>query len=102
MICNKDVSNFYSAAEDYVLGCSNDINKVKFLYLEAIKDDNEEAEAFISTLPRVREELKQDLQFYMESDPAVDSEEEVILAYPGFKAIRHYRIAHELYVCSGG
>ena len=98
MICNKDVSNFYSAAEDYVLGCSNDINKVKFLYLEAIKDDNEEAEAFISTLPRVREEIKQDLQFYMESDPAVDSEEEVILAYPGFKAIRHYRIAHELYV----
>ena len=34
----------------------------------------------------------------MDSDPAVDSREEVILAYPGFKAIRYYRIAHELYL----
>ena len=32
----------------------------------------------------------------MESDPAVDSEEEVILAYPGFKAIAYHRVAHIL------
>ena len=33
----------------------------------------------------------------MDSDPAADSYEEILLAYPGYKAIRFYRIAHELY-----
>ena len=41
--------------------------------------------------------LKEDLDFFLDSDPAVDSKEEVILAYPGYKAITYYRIAHELY-----
>lgn len=97
MICNKEVTKFYSAAEDYVLGCSDDLTLVKEQFKLAIKDDDQEADAFLSVLPRIKEELKADLQFFMESDPAVDSEEEVVLAYPGFKAIRYYRIAHELY-----
>ena len=33
----------------------------------------------------------------MESDPAAESKQEILLAYPGFKAISAYRIAHELY-----
>ena len=98
MICNKKITKFYSLTEDFVLGCSDDINTIKEAYKEAIKDDDKEIEAFIAVLPRIKEELKEDLQLFMESDPAVDSEEEVVLAYPGYKAIRYYRIAHELYV----
>ena len=97
MICTKEISNFYQAAENYVVGCSDDLAIVKKLYKEAIKDDDKEADAFVAILPRIKEELKADLQLFMESDPAVDSEEEVVLAYPGYKAIRYYRIAHELY-----
>ena len=88
MICTKEISNFYQATENYVVGCSDDL---------AIKDDDKEADAFLAVLPRIKEELNEDLKLFMESDPAVDSEEEVVLAYPGYKAIRYYRIAHALY-----
>lgn len=98
MICNKEVTRFYHAAEQYVLCHEENVDEIIKLYREAIKDDEKEALDFVNTLPRIRRELEQDLQFFMESDPAVDSKEEVILAYPGFKAIRYYRIAHELYV----
>ena len=54
--------------------------------------------AFANRLVLVRKQLDDDLTFFMDSDPAVDSREEVILAYPGFKAIRFHRIAHELYL----
>ena len=97
MICSKETMTFYFSAENYVLGCDDNLEIVKQLYLSAIKNDEKEADAFVSTLPRIRKELEQDLQFFLDSDPAADSREEIVLAYPGFKAIRYYRIAHELY-----
>lgn len=42
----------------------------------------------------LKEKLLQDLSFYLESDPAINSKEEVIFTYPGLKAIYLYRIAH--------
>ena len=98
MICSKEIIEFYEAAENYVLGCSDNLNLVKGLYLESIKNDNEEADKFVSSLPNIRKQLQDDLNFFMDSDPAADSKEEVVLAYPGFKAIRYYRIAHQLYL----
>ena len=41
---------------------------------------------------------QRDLEFFFESDPAADSLDEIRLAYPGFKAILLYRIAHILYL----
>lgn len=98
MFCNKNIIEFYMSAENYVLGCSNDLDLVKKLFLESIRNDEKKANQFVEALPRIKEQLKEDLSFFMESDPAADSEEEVILAYPGFKAIRYYRIAHQLYL----
>ena len=97
MICSKEVMQFYDSAEHYVLGLSDDLNKVKKFYLFSINNNEEEANKFVNELPRVRRELDEDLHFFMDSDPAADSFEEIVLAYPGFKAIRYYRIAHELY-----
>ena len=97
-ICSKEILDFYYSAENYVLSCSNDLELVKSLYLSTISKNVEEANAFIKKLPQVRKQLDDDLTFFMDSDPAVDSREEVILAYPGFKAIRFHRIAHELYL----
>lgn len=45
---------------------------------------------------KLEEELKEDLSFFMESDPAIESELEVVLTYPGFLAIFSYRLAHIL------
>lgn len=97
MICTKENSEFYEASENFVLGCSDDLDIVKRLFLSSICNDEEKANKFISELPRVKRELKEDLNFFLESDPAADSEQEILLAYPGYKAIRYYRIAHILY-----
>ena len=97
MICSCEVLDFYKLAEQYALGESEDLPKIKELYLSDIHYNEQEAEQFIRALPKVRKQLKEDLAFFMKSDPAIDSEEEVILAYPGFKAIRYHRIAHILY-----
>lgn len=98
MICSKEIMDFYNAAENYVLGCSDDLDLVRRLFLFSIKEDMDKANKFVSALPKVKKELEEDLSFFMDSDPAADSKEEVVLAYPGFKAIRYYRIAHQLYL----
>jgi serine O-acetyltransferase len=53
--------------------------------------------AFAARLPAVRELLDTDLQAAFEGDPAARSIDEVLVCYPGVLAMRHHRIAHELY-----
>ncbi|MBK9732820.1 MAG: serine acetyltransferase [Chitinophagaceae bacterium] len=52
---------------------------------------------FMSQLPRIKNELLEDADLFVESDPAVESIEEVVMAYPGFFAIAVYRISNALY-----
>lgn len=53
--------------------------------------------AFKNELDCIRYILKEDLNFFMDSDPAAHSIEEIRIAYPGFKAIAIYRVSHVLY-----
>src|SRR4029453_18347478 len=52
---------------------------------------------FMSELPKVRKMLWTDIDAAYEGDPAAQSYEEIILAYPGLEAIAIYRMAHLLY-----
>ncbi len=52
---------------------------------------------FAEALPRIREELREDAEWMLQTDPAAESLDEVILCYPGFLAIAVYRIAHFFY-----
>jgi len=54
------------------------------------------AEKYISTLPKIHDMLWNDAEAIYKGDPAAESIDEVILAYPGFRAIMIYRLAHEL------
>ena len=54
------------------------------------------ASDFISTIPKIREYLKLDLQAAFDGDPAAFNHDEIIFSYPGFYAIMVNRIAHEL------
>ena len=54
------------------------------------------AEAFVTSLPQLRELLATDVTAHYRNDPAAHNEDEVILCYPGMKAITCYRIAHRL------
>ena len=51
---------------------------------------------FLVSLPELLEQLNQDAKCIYRHDPAANSVEEVILAYPGFFAIAVYRLSHEL------
>lgn len=65
-------------------------------FLDVISKDVDKRDAFFSALPEVKNRLKMDLAFFLESDPAADSEDQIIFAYPGYRAIVLYRIAHEI------
>lgn len=92
------IIEFLQEIEKIVVNCEcADRAKAEQLFLSYIDEDEEKFNQFFSRLDNVTKLLKQDLDFFMESDPAVDSEEEVIISYPGFKAIVYYRIAHELH-----
>lgn len=51
----------------------------------------------LRALPEVRRKLYLDVKVTYEYDPAAKSIDEVILCYPGIKAITYHRIAHLLY-----
>lgn len=91
---SKEIKKFVEEAKSYVLFNANNIEKIHKYFLGAIDDNESQFEVFKSLLPELKKSLNADLQFFMESDPAIDSEKEVLLAYPGYKAIASYRIAH--------
>lgn len=63
--------------------------------------DAEEARAFtlslLASVPELRARLNLDVQALLEGDPAVRSREEVILAYPGLRAVLVHRVAHRFW-----
>lgn len=50
-----------------------------------------------SALPRIRSLLDSDVLAAYHGDPAAQSVDEVLLCYPGVRAMIHHRFAHELY-----
>ena len=52
---------------------------------------------FAKRLPEIKRMLLLDVEALYEGDPAAQCREEVMITYPGFRAISIFRIAHELY-----
>jgi serine O-acetyltransferase len=52
---------------------------------------------FAAQLPEIRGILAEDLTAAYNGDPAASSVAEVLIAYPGMRAIIHHRLAHALY-----
>ena len=61
---------------------------------DEIDDPAEIAAAFFRSLPEIHRQLMIDATAIERGDPAAESVDEVVLAYPGFLAIAVYRIAH--------
>jgi len=55
------------------------------------------ADEFFDRILDINTKLWQDARAICEGDPAAHNVDEVILAYPGFRAIAIYRFAHELF-----
>lgn len=92
------ILKFLRKTIDYVLE-NKRINKEEYkdLFLHSIECNEEHFDAFYLSLDRIFDELKQDLLFFLDSDPAIDCDDEVVIAYPGYKAVVYYRIAHALH-----
>lgn len=56
------------------------------------------SESIFSALPDIQKQLFDDALYIFASDPAADSVDEVISAYPGFYATAVYRLAHLFYL----
>lgn len=52
---------------------------------------------FYNSVPSIRKSINTTIDALFDGDPASNSKEEIVLTYPGFKAIMYYRIAHEFY-----
>ncbi len=52
--------------------------------------------ALMTALPEIAEDCLADAQALLEGDPAADTLDSIILAYPGFYAVAAYRVAHRL------
>ena len=55
------------------------------------------ARELLEAIPELREIMKLDVKAAYEGDPAARSLDEIVLSYPGLRAITIQRIAHELY-----
>lgn len=54
-------------------------------------------ESFVAQLPVLKSLIESDVQAIRLNDPAVESEREIILCYPGLKEMLYYRSAHILH-----
>ncbi len=63
-----------------------------------VRDVDSVVATFLDQLPNVRASLQLDAAAILSGDPAAESLEEVIVAYPGFLATAVHRVAHELYM----
>jgi len=56
------------------------------------------ADNVVAELPRTIRTLQSDIDAAMDGDPACRSREEVLICYPGFRAILVHRLAHQMYL----
>lgn len=73
-----------------------EIDSVRDL-LGELSVERTKADAFLNALPELHQALRHDARALHNSDPAAESLDEVILAYPGFFAVCIYRMANRLY-----
>jgi serine O-acetyltransferase len=64
---------------------------------DQVEDPADVAQSFFRSLPEIHRQLMIDAAAIERGDPAAESVDEVILAYPGFGAIAVHRIAHRLH-----
>ena len=94
-LSKKDLREFIDSSLVHVT--EEKVNDLESLFYRAIDNNPKAYQEFAKQLDEIREILKEDLEFFLDSDPAATSIEEIKFAYPGFKSIAIYRISHVIY-----
>ena len=76
----------------------NTFSTILFELLRNEKEVERNTKQLFDQLPEIYKDLLRDAAAILEFDPAAQSIEEVLIAYPGFYATAIYRIAHQLHV----
>ena len=92
----------YGSLETYVSLLVAEIHfRLESILLPLLPDDKDRCRSIclglLQDIPRIRALLQQDLQAFLQGDPAATTEAEIIAAYPGFNAIAVHRIANSLH-----
>ena len=95
MVLNK--KNLCNFLEDALAFLNDEPNDLEKSFLKGVANYESFYFVFNKELLKVKEILKEDLEFFLDSDPAATSTDEIKLAYPGYKAIEIYRISHAIY-----
>lgn len=88
---------FENLADQIILSFRHKCQKENLSCSSCLEQGHDITHNFISSLPRLRIVLAEDVIAAIEGDPAVKSADEVIFSYPGLFAITIYRIAHILH-----
>lgn len=90
-IDNKSIPQEIDSIKNQLIKLINSLNGLTKIDAESVTQN------YIEKLPDIHNKLWMDANAIYDGDPAAESIDEVILAYPGFMAILIYRFAHELY-----
>jgi serine O-acetyltransferase len=105
----EDLFNFlfgsYERKFDSAKKLSDEYQELRYTFsailFELLKEEaivKKHTEIFFNALPDIYEALLTDADAVLRFDPAAQSIEEVLIAYPGFYATAIYRLSHQLYV----
>lgn len=72
--------------------------KIGYLFRHYFLDEMKVEKEFLDDLDLVKNKLDADIEIIKLSDPSINHEEEILLAYPGFFALLFYRISHLLFI----
>ena len=94
MFCKKKLCDFLNDALAFI---NDEDNNLSQSFVDAIEPNDAAFSSFVKELGSIKNILKEDIEFFLDSDPAATGTEEIKLAYPGYRAIEIYRISHALY-----
>ena len=90
------ISRHMEAASDLLYQCSKVAWRTEVERKEASERSRAATTALLKALPELRAKLKKDAMAGFMGDPAAKSVSDIILSYPGFKAVAIHRIGHIL------
>ena len=90
------ISRHMEAASDLLYQCSKVAWRTEVERKEASERSRAATTALLKALPELRTKLKKDAMAGFMGDPAAKSVSDIILSYPGFKAVAIHRIGHFL------
>jgi serine O-acetyltransferase len=88
---------FENLSQLIALSIRHDCQRYQMVCTHCQERGQEEAVAFLNTLPELREVLTTDIQAAFDGDPAARTIDEVVISYPGALAVTIHRIAHQLW-----